>query len=112
MTSTEAELTAPRHRGWHENLAIVLLVVGGAFWGFGWFAGVVLLWLSEVWTVRDKLIGTFVVPGGLSLPLLLLVFGGFGAHSAAVHALLFVAAALLAVAQVAAAVHLARCARR
>jgi hypothetical protein len=30
----------------------------------GWFAGVVLLWISDAWTLRDKLIGTFVVPGG------------------------------------------------
>jgi uncharacterized membrane protein len=40
-----------------EILAIVLLLV---FWP----AGVVLLWISDVWTTRDKLIGTLVPPGG------------------------------------------------
>jgi hypothetical protein len=59
-------------RGWLETLAIVLLLVGGFVAGVGWLAGVVLLWLSSVWTTRDKLIGTLVVPGGLVLPLLLL----------------------------------------
>ena len=33
--------------------------------GLGWLAGVALLWLSKTWTVRDKLLGTLVVPGGL-----------------------------------------------
>jgi HAAS domain-containing protein len=40
-----------------EILAIVLLLV---FWP----AGVVLLWISDLWTTRDKLIGTLVPPGG------------------------------------------------
>lgn len=40
-----------------EILAIVLLLV---FWP----AGVVLLWISDVWTTRDKLIGALVPPGG------------------------------------------------
>src|SRR3954452_7606151 len=31
-----------------------------------WVVGVVLLWRSPVWTTRDKLIGTLVVPGGLA----------------------------------------------
>lgn len=63
-------------RGRHETIAIVLLLVGGFAWGVGWLIGVVLLWLSNVWTTRDKLIGTFVVPGGLSLALFFgLIFG-------------------------------------
>jgi hypothetical protein len=32
-----------------------------------WPIGVVLLWLLPVWTRRDKLIGMFVLPGGLLL---------------------------------------------
>jgi hypothetical protein len=56
-------------REWLEPLAIVLLLVGGFLAGVGWLAGVVLLWLSNVWTTRDKLIGTLIVPGGLALPL-------------------------------------------
>jgi uncharacterized membrane protein len=40
-----------------EIAAIVLLLL---FWP----VGVVLLWLSDAWTTRDKLIGTLVPPGG------------------------------------------------
>jgi Na+-driven multidrug efflux pump len=34
---------------------------------------VVLLWSSRVWSDRDKLLGTLIVPGGLLLPAYLLV---------------------------------------
>jgi uncharacterized membrane protein len=52
-----------------EIAAIVLLLL---FWP----VGVVLLWISNAWTTRDKLIGTLVPPGGylgilLAGPLLL-----------------------------------------
>ena len=60
---------ARAQREWLEPLAIVLLLLGGLLGGVGWVVGVVLLWLSNVWTTRDKLIGTLVVPGGLALPL-------------------------------------------
>jgi hypothetical protein len=49
-----------------EWLAIPLLLIGGFIFVFGWFVGVVLLWRSEIWTLRDKLIGTLVLPGGLA----------------------------------------------
>jgi hypothetical protein len=49
----------------------------------GWVIGVVLLWLSPTWTAREKLIGTFVVPGGLALPISLMLFTGY-TESAAV----------------------------
>jgi hypothetical protein len=50
-----------------EGGAIALLLVGGVILpGVGWIIGAVLLWLSRVWTVRDKLIGTLLVPGGLA----------------------------------------------
>jgi uncharacterized membrane protein len=66
---------APRTR-WHEVSALILLSAGSIVLPVvGWFAGVVLLWTSYVWTTRDKLIGTLVVPGGLGLSLALLVFG-------------------------------------
>jgi hypothetical protein len=48
-----------------EWSAIVLLLIGGFFAGIGWIVGVVLLWRSRVWTLRDKLIGTLLWPGGL-----------------------------------------------
>ena len=46
-------------------IAIVLLLIGGFLAGLGWIAGVVLLWTSQVWTVRAKLVGTLILPGGL-----------------------------------------------
>jgi HAAS domain-containing protein len=55
-----------RPRRQREVAALLLLLPGSLILSvFGWFAGVVLLWISDAWTVRDKLIGTFVVPGGL-----------------------------------------------
>lgn len=65
-------------RGWHEIAAIALLLVGGFFFGVGWLVGVVLLWTSNAWNTRDKLIGTFVVPGGLALVLYVAVLAGSG----------------------------------
>jgi hypothetical protein len=68
----------PRRAGFVEIAALVLLLLGGFFF-VGWLVGVVLLWLSDAWTTRDKLIGTLVVPGGLALPGLLAV--GVGTSS-------------------------------
>ena len=68
-------------REWLEPLAIVLLLLGGLLGGVGWLVGVVLLWLSDVWTTRDKLIGTLVVPGGLALPLVLFTLVAVGSGS-------------------------------
>jgi len=60
----------PRRSRWIEIAALILLLIGGILLPvIGWFVGVVLLWASEVWTTRDKLIGTLVVPGGLLVPL-------------------------------------------
>jgi len=66
----------PRARpGWLEAAALVLLPIGGIILPvLGWFVGVALLWTSARWTVRDKLLGTLVVPGGLALPLALGLF--------------------------------------
>jgi hypothetical protein len=44
---------------WLEVIALVLLVIPFV----GWVVGVILVWLSRLWTTRDKLIGTI---GGLS----------------------------------------------
>jgi hypothetical protein len=44
---------------WLEVIALVALVIPF----LGWVVGVVLVWLSRLWTTRDKLIGTL---GGLS----------------------------------------------
>lgn len=57
--------------------ALVLLLIGGLLVPvFGWVIGVVLLWVSNAWNVRDKIIGTVFVPGGLGLPVFLLLFAG------------------------------------
>jgi hypothetical protein len=55
----------PTRRRWTDLAAIILLLVGG-FTIVGWFVGVVLLWISDVWDTRDKIIGTLIVPGGLA----------------------------------------------
>ena len=62
----------PARRGAQEWVAIVLLLVGGFAWGVGWFIGALMLWTSRAWTLRDKLIGTLVVPGGLAFTWLVL----------------------------------------
>jgi uncharacterized membrane protein len=60
--------------GLNERVAILLLLVGGFLLGVGWFVGVVLLWSSRIWTLRDKLIGTLVLPGGLATSGLVVTF--------------------------------------
>jgi len=66
----------PRRRGVVEVGALILLPFGGVVLPvIGWFVGVLLLWISDAWNTRDKLVGTFVIPGGLLVPLGLLVVG-------------------------------------
>lgn len=48
---------APYRSGPLEVAAVILVP-------FFWPIGVILLWMSPAWKVRDKLIGTFVPPGG------------------------------------------------
>ncbi|HEY1511888.1 MAG TPA: hypothetical protein VGF93_22975 [Solirubrobacteraceae bacterium] len=61
-------------RGPSDWAAIILLLFGGFILGVGWFAGVVLLWSSRVWTTRDKWIGTLLLPGGLAPGVLVALF--------------------------------------
>jgi hypothetical protein len=70
----------PRRRGLVEVGALILLPVGGVLLPVvGWFVGALLLWISDAWSTRDKLVGTFVIPGGLLVPLgLLFVSTGSG----------------------------------
>jgi hypothetical protein len=51
--------------GWFEWLTIALLLIGGVFSLLGWVAGLVFLWLSWTWPLRDKVVATLLVPGGL-----------------------------------------------
>jgi hypothetical protein len=68
------ELSAPaERRGTREWAAVFLLLFGFLAVGVGWILGVLLLWSSRAWTTKDKLIGTFVLPGGLFATALLLL---------------------------------------
>src|SRR5262249_44431091 len=69
---------APTTRDW---IVIPLLLVGGIVVPLlGWLVGVVLLWMSQVWSLRQKWLGTLVLPGGLAFALLLALLS---AHSGA-----------------------------
>lgn len=58
-----------------EWITIWALLVGGVLLPVvGWLVGLILLWSSRVWSPRDKLVGTLVVPGGL-LPLIYMLVG-------------------------------------
>jgi HAAS domain-containing protein len=59
---------------WREIGALILLPFGGVvFPVVGWLIGVALLWVSDAWSSRDKLIGTLLIPGGLVGPVLLVL---------------------------------------
>ncbi len=53
----------------HEAVAVVLLTVGSVVPFVGWLVGAILLWTSRLWTTREKLLGTLLVPGGPALVL-------------------------------------------
>lgn len=66
----------PARAGKLEWAAIFLLAFGAFLLPIiGWVLGVILLWASHVWSAREKLIGTFLVPGGLSAVLVLALIG-------------------------------------
>jgi hypothetical protein len=75
MTSTAAPVdrrpASPAGTG-QVRLAVGLLTVG-SFVPLGWLVGAVLLWSSALWTFREKVIGTLLVPGGLGALLLVTV---------------------------------------
>ena len=106
-------VAAPAGRGWVETVAIVLLLVGGFLGGVGWLAGVVLLWLSDRWSTGDKLIGTFVLPGGLAFAPFLFIFVAVGGSGRPVYEVVLVAMAFAAciVAPITTAARLARTSR-
>lgn len=55
-----------------DIITILLLLIGGLLVPFiGWIIGVVMLWTSDTWRSRDKVIATLFVPGGLLAPLVL-----------------------------------------
>lgn len=58
-----------------ERAAVMLLPLGGFALGVGWLVGVALLWRSRLWSTREKLLGTLIVPGGIAsiIPVALLL---------------------------------------
>ncbi len=72
--AAEAESGSGERAGMREWLAIPLLLFGGFALMIGWCVGFALLWSSGIWTTRDKLIGTFVIPGGLAAVYVLATF--------------------------------------
>ncbi len=70
-----ARIDAPPHRpriSTRDIITILLLLIGGLVLPFiGWIIGVVMLWTSDAWRVRDKILATLLVPGGLFAPILL-----------------------------------------
>jgi hypothetical protein len=66
IVAAEQDGAPRRRRGPMEWGAIILLLIGGIVIPvIGWFVKTLLLWVSQAWTLRDKLIGTLLVPGGL-----------------------------------------------
>lgn len=70
----EAGLAMPtpqRRLGITEILALILLPIGSLLIPvLGWIVGVILLWVSDAWTRRQKIAGTLLPPLGLAFPLL------------------------------------------
>ena len=68
------EIAAEAHRrfgtlvrptaGVREVAAVIFLSLGLLLPFLGWFVGVVLLWTSDAWNRRDKIIGTVLTSGG------------------------------------------------
>jgi uncharacterized membrane protein len=65
---------------WREWTAVVLLPFGGLLilvlgilGTMGWVLGAIFLLSSRIWSLRDKVIGLLLLPGGLLLPLILLL---------------------------------------
>jgi hypothetical protein len=74
-----------------EWITVFVLPLGGIVIPvLGWLVGVALLWASSVWTLREKVLGTLLVPGGLAaIPIIAIVAAssetscGFGVGHAA-----------------------------
>lgn len=59
----------------YDAVTVFLILVGGVLVPVaGWVVGAVMLVASRRWTVRDKLAGLLVWPGGLALAAGLVVF--------------------------------------
>jgi uncharacterized protein YneF (UPF0154 family) len=71
-------LAVPASRSsWTDTAAVVLLAIPFV----GWIIGAVLLWTSDVWQTRDKVIGTLAGPGLIVFGLLLTIAASGGGGS-------------------------------
>ncbi len=59
------ETEPPRTISTMDRATPWLILLGGFAFGFGWLIGLFGLWSSRTWRIWDKLLGTFVWPGGL-----------------------------------------------
>jgi len=67
----------PGRIGAMEVATALLLLLGGLVIPvLGWFAGLVLLWVSPRWTRKDKWLATLIWPGGLLAPVVVTLAGG------------------------------------
>lgn len=81
IVAAERPDSVVQRRGTQEWAAIFLLLFGAIAVGIGWLVGVVLLWRSRAWTSRDKLIGTFFLPGGVWASAVLVLFAAGNLHA-------------------------------
>jgi hypothetical protein len=61
-----ASVSGPDRPPVRDWWAVVMLLVGGFAVGIGWVIGLALVWTSQTWSRREKILATVVVPGGLS----------------------------------------------
>jgi hypothetical protein len=65
LASELEETASPRVVSGMDRATPWLIAFGGFAFGFGWLVGLYGLWSSKTWHIWDKLLGTFVWPGGL-----------------------------------------------
>lgn len=72
----------PASGGWFEWITLLLLLIGSLIIPIlGWLVGAIMLWISRVWTAREKLAGTLIMPGGLGAVVLFALLVGSGGES-------------------------------
>src|SRR5664280_3229903 len=65
LASELGETESPRTVSGMDRATPWLIALGGFAFGFGWLVGLYGLWSSRTWRIWDKLLGTFVWPGGM-----------------------------------------------
>lgn len=66
--ATRDQFSGPRRSMMLETWAVLLLTAGSIVLPvIGWLIGAVLMWSSDRWQTREKVLGTAVIPGGIGL---------------------------------------------